>query len=181
MRAEVYPIKGVPAGRLAIMPRPRAGDWLADEIASWQRSGLDAVVSLLEDREVAELELDEEAELCGEAGLRFLRLPIADRGVPDSHAAVTDLVETLRAELAQGRGVGIHCRIGVGRSALVAACVLAVLGVPLESAWAALQQARGMPVPDTAEQRVWVAAWVAGWRNASGSNAATGIISNLEQ
>src|SRR5438874_882122 len=39
MRAEIYPIAGVPFGRLAIMPRPRAGDWLPDEVASWRGAG----------------------------------------------------------------------------------------------------------------------------------------------
>lgn len=57
VRAEMYPIADCPAGRLAIMPRPRAGDWLEDEAQSWRRQGLDVVVSLLEDNEVAELDL----------------------------------------------------------------------------------------------------------------------------
>jgi protein-tyrosine phosphatase len=164
MRAEVYLIADVPIGRLAIMPRPRAGDWLEDEVASWHRSGLDVVVSLLEEDEVAELGLDQEADTCQGAGLRFLSLPIPDRGVPESRAAVSELVGALTEELRQGRGVGIHCRIGLGRSALVAACVLAALGVPVESAWASLQRARGLSVPDTPEQRAWVAAWFTGFR-----------------
>jgi protein-tyrosine phosphatase len=45
---------------------------------------------------------------------------------------VARLVEALTEHLRQGHGVGIHCRVGVGRSALVAACVLSALGVPLE-------------------------------------------------
>src|SRR5262249_61758505 len=51
VRAELYPIADCPTGRLAIMPRPRAGDWLDDEAASWRRHGLGLVVSLLEDAE----------------------------------------------------------------------------------------------------------------------------------
>lgn len=161
MRAEVYPIADVPHGRLAIMPRPRAGDWLEDEVASWKAAGLDVIVSLLQDSEVSELELHEEAAVCERAGLLFLRLPIPDRGLPTSHKEVTALVRKLLAHLFQGHGVGIHCRIGVGRSALVAACVLADLEVPLDSAWASLQKARGMAVPDTPEQKAWVLGWAA--------------------
>jgi protein-tyrosine phosphatase len=159
MRAEIFPIADVPTGRLAILPRPRAGDWLADEVASWRRHGLDVVVSLLEDAEVAELGLEEEPAGCRQAGLVFLRSPIPDRGVPASRQELSALVETLVGHLRQGRGVGIHCRIGVGRSALVAACVLAALGQHLEAAWSALGRARGAAVPDTPEQRAWVAGW----------------------
>jgi hypothetical protein len=88
MRAEIYPIAGVPLGRLAVMPWPRAGDWLQDEVASWRGSGLGVIVSLLEDGEVAELGLQQEQELCERAGLTFLRLPVPDRGLPASRLAV---------------------------------------------------------------------------------------------
>jgi protein-tyrosine phosphatase len=160
MRAELYPIAGCPVGRLAIMPRPRAGDWLEDEVASWRQQGLDVVVSLLEVREIAELGLGEEPERCASAGLRFLRFPIPDRDVPASGTAVHQLVSALIEELKGGQGVGIHCRIGVGRSAVLAVCVLAALGVSVESAWTAVTKARGMSVPDTPEQREWVKGWV---------------------
>jgi hypothetical protein len=47
MRTELYWVEGPWSGRLAIMPRPRGGDWLEEEIQSWRRSGIDVVVSLL--------------------------------------------------------------------------------------------------------------------------------------
>src|SRR5262245_32781329 len=99
MRAEVYPISDVPHGRLAIMPRPRAGDWLEDEIASWKRAGLDVIVSLLEDGEIRELDLLKEAAMCERAGLLFLRLPLPDRGLPPSTQAVSHLVCSLAEHL----------------------------------------------------------------------------------
>ena len=42
------------------MPRPRAGDWLNDEIAGWRSEGIDVVVSLLEADEIADLGLAED-------------------------------------------------------------------------------------------------------------------------
>ena len=155
MRSEIYPIGDVPCGKLAIMPRPRAGDWLAGEIESWQQSGFNCVVSLLEQAEIDELGLSDEQQLCETAGVEFLRFPIPDRGVPQSVEELATLVESLVVRLRQGSGVAIHCRIGVGRSALVAACVLAALGVPIESAWQSISAARGLSVPDTPEQRAW--------------------------
>ena len=36
MRADIYWIADTPSGRLAILGRPRSGDWLSDEIADWK-------------------------------------------------------------------------------------------------------------------------------------------------
>lgn len=52
------------AGRLAIAARPRAEDWLAEDIAAWVGEGIAVVVSLLEPAEVHDLGLQREAALC---------------------------------------------------------------------------------------------------------------------
>src|ERR1700743_3176736 len=44
-------------GRLAIVPRPRGGDWLADDLHALRREGIDILVSLLTPSEVEELGL----------------------------------------------------------------------------------------------------------------------------
>src|SRR5262245_56487867 len=119
MRTDLYWIEGPWHGRLAIMPRPRGGDWLEDEIAAWRRAGVDIVVSALTKAEVAELDLAEEAPLCSANGIEFVGFPIADRGVPDP-ATAAELVHRLDQKLASGKRVAIHCRQGVGRSALLA-------------------------------------------------------------
>src|SRR5260221_8734777 len=61
MRPDVFWIHAPLIGRLAIMPRPRAGEWLDDEIIGWQMEGIDTVVSLLELAEISELGLEREA------------------------------------------------------------------------------------------------------------------------
>ncbi len=60
MRAELYWICNVGDGRLGVMPRPRGGDWLIDEVASLRELGVDVVISLLEAHEIEELEIREE-------------------------------------------------------------------------------------------------------------------------
>lgn len=35
MKSDLFWINGPWPGRLAIMPRPRSGDWLEDEIQAW--------------------------------------------------------------------------------------------------------------------------------------------------
>src|SRR5262245_5599553 len=159
MRAELYWLDTPPPRCLAIMPRPRAGDWLPDEVASWRRDGLDVVVSLLEPREVAELGLSDEPGACRQAELEFLSFPVPDRGVPSSREAFGRLLARLDSLLEQGRHVGIHCRIGVGRAALVAACLLGKRGMAPAEAFALIGRCRGQSVPDTPEQVNWVTAW----------------------
>ena len=53
-------------------------------------------------------------------------------------------------------GVGIHCLAGIGRSPLLAACVLLKLGVSEERVFPILSQARGAQVPDTSVQVKWL-------------------------
>jgi len=147
--------------RLAIMPRPRAGDWLEDEIAGWKAEGVDMVVGLLEPHELAELELNRLPATCAAAGIDFVPFPIADRGVPASLPETDRLVCTIAADLAAGKAVAVHCRSGIGRSALIAACVLVRGGYAVDSAFATIGLARGVEVPDTEAQRAWVAAFLA--------------------
>ena len=83
--SDIYPLREFENVSLAIMPRPRAGDWLEDEIASWHRTDIRTVVSLLEPYEVDELGLKDEARLCASNGIEFVSFPIPDRGVPTSY------------------------------------------------------------------------------------------------
>jgi len=137
------------------LPRPRGGDWLEDEAREWRLAGVDVVVSSLTSGEIADLDLAEEARLCRENGIQYISFPIVDRGVPARRAAL-DIAKKLEALLAAGKTIAIHCRQGLGRSALVAACVLILAGVRPEVAFERLIAARGCPVPETAEQREWI-------------------------
>jgi hypothetical protein len=78
------PILAVESGPLGIMPRPRGGDWLDDEIQSLKRSGVEAVVSLLETQEIIELDIAEEQVLCEANGISYLSFPTPDWNVPPS-------------------------------------------------------------------------------------------------
>ena len=157
MRVKIHWIDGIGAGRLGVMPRPRGGDWLEDEIHSLKSSGVDAVVSLLERAEIEELEIAEEQALCEAQGISFLSFPIPDRQVPPSGREALGFAGSIWNLLQSGRSVVIHCRQGVGRSALMAACVMALGGVRVDEAFEKIEEARGCPVPDTPEQRRWVA------------------------
>ena len=156
MRTTAYWIEGPWPGRLAIVPRPRGGDWLEEEVRSWREAGLDVMVSLLTYDEDAELELRQEEILCRARGIQFHAYPIQDRGVPASRQATTGLVQKLEKALEAGQSVAVHCRQGIGRSSLIAALLLVSAGIDPEAALAQIRQARGCAVPDTLEQRNWI-------------------------
>jgi predicted protein tyrosine phosphatase len=156
LRAEVYWVPGPWPGRLGIVPRPRGGDWLADEVRSWRASGLDIVVSLLMPGEEAELELREEKERSRDEGLEFYAFPIPDLGVPRSRADFAKLIGELENKLEAGKNVAVHCRQGIGRSSLVVASLLVSAGQGPGEAFRRIESVRGRPVPETLEQREWV-------------------------
>ncbi len=157
MRTELYGIEGVWPGRLAIMPRPRGGDWLEDEIQGWRRSTVDVVVSLLTPEQQSELGLDNEEKLCCANGIAFVSFSIVDRSIPSSFEAFSELMAKLAEQLTEGENVAVHCRQGIGRAALVAICLLTLAGVEPAAAIERVGAARGCSVPETEAQRQWIA------------------------
>lgn len=161
MRAEIFWIADIPVGRLAVLPRPRGGDWLEDEVKSLRQAGIDVLVSLLTADEVSELGLADEATCCAACGVQFFSSPISDRGIPADSREACRFVRALTDLVDSGKAVAVHCRQGVGRSALVAACVLVALGSRPDAAFERIAQARGCPVPDTDEQCSWLVTFAA--------------------
>ncbi len=153
---ELHWLNGQGPGKLALVARPRGGDWLTDEVANWKREGVHAVVSLLTPEEERDLDLRDEASEARRLGLEFYSFPIADRQVPKSEVKLGEVLDKINNTLSAGRNVLIHCRQGVGRSGLVAACLLIKNGMSPGAAVEAVSAARGVSVPETAEQREWI-------------------------
>lgn len=84
-------------GRRATMPRPRGGDWLADDLAALRAAGVDTLVALITPAEAAELGLSAEAELARAAGLDFQPFPIPDLTTPPLDPATAAFIAGLRA------------------------------------------------------------------------------------
>ena len=155
MKSDFYWIEGSWIGRLAIIPRPRGGDWLEDEISYWQQSGVDVVISLLTSNEEAELDLNNEKKLCQTYDIQFYSFPILDRGTPSSLKETITLLKKLEKALEAGKTVAVHCRQGIGRSAMIAAALLIASGIAVEDAFHTISEVRGYDVPDTVQQKEW--------------------------
>ena len=152
----IYTIKGPWKGGLAIISRPRGGDWLEDEVREWKNERMNAVVSLLTNEEQREFDLLRELECAEQHGLTFISLPIIDLGVPTALEETFRTLSKVEALLTSGQNVGIHCRQGIGRSSLIAAALLVMSGATASEAVDMISESRGLPVPETLEQRKWV-------------------------
>ena len=147
MIIEHYPIKYKEI-KLAIMPRPRAGDWLEEEFQSFSNLGYHTVLSLLTNEEESELNLLEERDTVIKQGLSFYSYPIVDRSIPTDKDSFIKLIQDLTKELLSGRGVGVHCRMGIGRAGLTCSAILMNLGLSYDKAMDLVSKARRLQITD---------------------------------
>ncbi|HEX2914731.1 MAG TPA: dual specificity protein phosphatase family protein [Chloroflexia bacterium] len=156
MRAEIYSIDSLKSGKLSIMAHPRGRDWLEDEIKALVEEKVDVIVSLLTEDEVGELGLTQEYYICRVNSIIYESFPISDRAVPPLNETTQKFLAKLQSYLAGGKHVAVHCRVGIGRSALIAASLLVQNGFSVDAAFDVLATVRGRNLPDTEEQREWV-------------------------
>lgn len=156
MNLELFSVPGPWQGRLAIVMRPRGGDWLEAEVSEWHRARLDVVVSLLEQHEVDQFELSQEGEVAESRNIHFVSFPIPDRGVPASTKTALSFLHRITTKLDEGKNVAIHCRQSVGRSGLVAAGLLITSGMSVDQGVDLVSSARGQGIPETELQLHWI-------------------------
>lgn len=153
---DVFWIKGNPSFHLAILICPLGDDLMEAGLRSFKKKGVETVVSLLEEKEAIWLGLEDEGPHAERMGLRFLGYPIPDAHLPQDTDSFRTWVEVLAGRLLAGEHIGIHCRGSIGRSTVVAACALIHTGWTPKTALTAIEVARGVPVPDTQEQKDWI-------------------------
>lgn len=146
------------AARLGIMARPRGDDWLDDEIANLKRQKVGLLVSLLENEETNELGLRKEKQICETNDIEFINFPIADRDIPITNDKLDLFINDLTNKLKDGLSTVIHCRMGIGRSSIIAASVLLQAGLKADIIIENISKVRGLKVPDTDKQLQWLKA-----------------------
>jgi protein-tyrosine phosphatase len=87
------------------------------------------------------------------------RFPIPDFGVPSNREAFWSLASKLATQLSSGGRVLIHCGAGIGRTGMLAVCVLLALGDGPAEAQQAVSMAGSLAVtPEQRELVSWCAA-----------------------
>ena len=116
-------------------------------------SGIHAIACLIEADELVAWGIDRLPSAAAARGLELLHRPIRDVSVPTLDGA-RSLVHELIAR--RDAPILIHCIGGVGRTGVIAGCLLRALDVPPDEALRRLVAARGKRCPETAEQRRFV-------------------------
>jgi protein-tyrosine phosphatase len=144
------------ASRLGIMARPRGNEWLEEDIISLKKQGVQTIVSLLDRNEIYELGLEKESELCLKHGIEYINFPIVDRNIPKPDHGFHSFIGQLNERISAGKHMVIHCRMGIGRSTIIAGCLLIRPGYKTDDIIAHISKIRGLRVPDTDEQIAWL-------------------------
>ena len=142
--------------KIATMPKPNGGQFLEDEIFSLKEQGVDVLVSMLEDHEIERFELEQEKVFCSKNLITYLNFPILDRNLPESFEDVHKFVKKLSRYSEVNKKIAFHCFAGIGRSSLIACCLMVLQGMDVDEAFSQISDARGFPVPDTQAQLEWV-------------------------
>ncbi len=142
--------------RIGIMARPRANDWLDDEIKSLKTRRIDCLVSLLEKSEEWELGLQDEKEVCKKWGIEFVNFPIKDVNVPLNDFDFIRLAKELAIKVKKKQKIVIHCRMGIGRASILAAAIMIILGCKGQDVFEKIGKYRKLKVPDTEKQKDWI-------------------------
>lgn len=142
--------------KLGIMARPRGGEWLDEEIAMLKKQHVHTLVSLLESQEIAELGLNKEPQLCAAHEITYVNFPIADRNIPEKNSRLEPFISMLTQQIQEAHSVVIHCRMGIGRSSIIAGCILLETGLKTDFIFQHITKIRGLKVPDTDEQIRWL-------------------------
>ncbi len=144
----------VPApGRLGMTFAPgkvqhdaQSGVWHRDLDADLQRLHsiyrTNTLVSVIETRELHDLEIPNLADTIAGLGIHWVHLPVVDGQIPTDEAAWFAAIHTVRARLADAETVVIHCKGGLGRTGTFAASILVSYGIDPATAIASVRAAR---------------------------------------
>ena len=115
--------------------------------------GIRTIACLVSAHELAEWGIDELPSAAAERGLELLHRPIRDLSVPtldDARSLVHELIAR------RDEPILIHCIGGLGRTGVIAGCLLRALDVPPDEALRRLVAARGTRCPEFPDQRSFV-------------------------
>ena len=99
--------------------------------------------------------------------IEYLRKPIRDHGLPERREHMMEILDCLHDALRSGRRTYLHCRAGIGRTAMVVGCLFVERGLTGEQAldelaarWEQCERSKLWPsVPETEAQTDYVRRW----------------------
>lgn len=154
----MYSICKINNAELLFGPCPSQLIPLNESIKSYVNQGIDVVISLLEEHEQNAIGLEEESLLCEEAGIIFFHFPIVDVSVPSLNRLSQNINTFYEYTLTKNK-MFIHCKHGIGRSAMVTASLMIKNGMDLKESLDIISSKRGLRVPETISQKKLLSAY----------------------
>lgn len=126
------------ANHLLLTPCPGTrGTSTLTALETLQQAGASAVLTLLPASELAQLQVNDLGHCCARLGLAWFHCPIGDDQAP-AHEFFTAWQQqrtAIMALLDRGQTLAIHCKMGSGRTGLIAAQILIERGVSAADAY----------------------------------------------
>lgn len=102
---------------------------LTTDLATLKAQGVTLLVNLMEQEEMHRWHMHDYHREAARLGLNVRHFPIPDVSTPGNDAEFHALVQDLSARLHAGETIVIHCLGGLGRSGMLAACLLTQHGM----------------------------------------------------
>lgn len=151
-------------GRIAMTHCPgrntidgRGRQWqraLSDDLAAIHTANISTVVSLISLPEMQKLGVSDLPTQVTQHKLQWLQLPIQDFGTPDLEALEKwkQIKVTVLTAFTRGETVLLHCAAGLGRTGMMAACLLVACGQTPTYAIAQVRAARPGTIETAAQE-----------------------------
>lgn len=141
-------------------PDGLTGQWHRDldlDVAALSRWGCRLLLTLVEDHELRELQVEGLPDVVQRAGIDWRWLPTPDGSAPGDLTPWRPVLDRMRALLTEGARVAVHCKGGLGRAGTAAAMILIEEGVSPVDAMARVRAARHGAIETAAQERFLLA------------------------
>lgn len=117
---------------------------LLQDLTTIRNWGAVAVVTLLDELELRILGVSDLSNTADWLNLLWFHLPVDSKGIPGQNFELlwSSAGPQLRQLLSEGKKIIVHCKEGIGRSAIIAVRLLIELGTPVEQAIRMVQKVR---------------------------------------